>query len=115
MEKLQKILIGAMVFFFLLGAAALVLLLRPEPEAAAAETQPQQTLTQSLWRYPNNLRLGEALASRTFTTPEGQTTDLSPYLGEQGTLCMYWGSWCGYCEKPHPDWVPHQGSWLLPL
>ena len=36
MEKLQKILIGAMVFFFLLGAAALILLLRPEPEAAAA-------------------------------------------------------------------------------
>ena len=78
MEKLQKILIGAMVFFFLLGAAALILLLRPKPEAAAAAAQPQQTLTQSLWRYPDNLRLGEALASRTFTTPEGQTPDLSP-------------------------------------
>lgn len=106
MEKLQKILIGAMVFFFLLGAAALVLLLRPGPEAAAIATQSQQTLTQSLWRYPDNLRLGEALASRTFATPEGQTTDLSPYLGEKGTLCMYWGSWCGYCEKQVELLVP---------
>lgn len=106
MEKLQKILIGAMVFFFLLGAAALVLLLRPEPEAAAATTQPQETLTQSIRRYPDNLRLGEVLTSRTFTTPEGQTTTLSAHLGEQWTLCMYWGSWCGYCEKQVEQLAP---------
>ena len=99
MEKLQKILIGAMVFFFLLGAAALVLLLRPEQSAPAAATQPTQMLTQSLPRYPDNLRLGQVLTERTFTTPEGQTTTLSAHLGQDRTLCMYWGSWCGYCEK----------------
>ncbi len=99
MEKLQKILIGAMVFFFLLGAVALVLLLRPEPVAQAATTQPAQMLTQSIRRYPDNLRLGQVLTERAFTTPEGQTTTLSAHLGAEWTLCMYWGSWCGYCEK----------------
>lgn len=99
MEKLQKILIGAMVFFFLLGAAALVLLLRPEQEAQAATTQPTEVLTQSIRRYPDNLRLGQVLTEHTFTTPEGQATTLSAHLGEEWTLCMYWGSWCGYCEK----------------
>ncbi|HAL87940.1 MAG TPA: hypothetical protein DCO69_02205 [Clostridiales bacterium] len=99
MEKLQKILIGAMAFFFLLGAAALVLLLRPERSVAAAETQARQTLTQSIRRYPDNLRLGQVLTEHTFTTPDGQTTTLSAHLGAEWTLCMYWGSWCGYCEK----------------
>ncbi|HBK03122.1 MAG TPA: hypothetical protein DDY87_01685, partial [Clostridiales bacterium] len=99
MEKLQKILIGAMAFFFLLGAAALVLLLRPERSVAAAETQARQTLTQSIRRYPDNLRLGQVLTEHTFTTPDGQTTTLSAHLGAEWTLCMYWGSWCSYCEK----------------
>lgn len=107
MEKLQRVLIGAMVFFFFLGAGAVVLLLRPEPEAAAATTQPQETLTQSVRRYPDNLRLGQVLTEHAFTTPEGETTTLSDQLGRDLTLCMYWGSWCGYCEK--------QVELLLPL
>ena len=100
LERLQKCIILAMALLALILAGAIFALVTggEEPQAEPTPTAAEE-LTEVKWNYPDNLILGETLTNQSFTLPNGKKTQLQDHLGENLTLAVYWGSWCGYCEE----------------
>lgn len=90
----------------LLAAAAIFALLlwarqpaaQTEPVASAATAQSADTLSTPEERLPQNLTIGAAPPTGTFTDASGNSVTLDNLRG-QPVVLIFWGSWCRYCKQ----------------
>lgn len=86
----------------LLCALAALLLRRSrsqEEEAESVTAEPaDETLTETLFRYPGYVTLDETLPVETFEDENGEEVSLRDYRGSYVVL-TFWASWCEHCEE----------------
>lgn len=101
-NKITKICISLMIVLGLIIVGGTALMLLPEKPASTDEVKVEmdkaEELTETLWYYPKNVVLGEALTEQTFETADGISYSLD-CLNGQITVVTYWASWCKYCEQ----------------
>lgn len=101
-NKFIKICISLIVILGLILVVGIILMMRPDqstsPEEVKVEEEKTEELTETLWYYPKNIVLGEALTDKTFLTADGASFSLDSLKGKI-TVVTYWASWCKYCKE----------------
>lgn len=71
---------------------------RTTPEQPEIVEPDDDTLTETLFRYPKNVTLDETLPVETFEDESGKVVSLQRYRGSYVVL-TYWASWCEHCSE----------------